>query len=147
MTREQVLMESARLWAKRSTCSRAYVGASIVRDGRVLMSGYNGAPPGLTHCDHRCSCGANPIHRAYCNSLGHCQRTIHAEQNALNYCARNGVATEGAEIYVTLSPCLACAKSIISAGIVMVTYDEAYRDTSGINLLAEAGIGVSKYPE
>lgn len=155
MSREQVLMESARLWAKRSTCSRGRVGASIVRDGRVLMSGYNGAPAGLPHCDHSaCTCtmtvwirDAPQTHQPQCGMSSGCKRSIHAEQNAINYCARNGVATEGAEIYTTHMPCLSCAMSIISAGIVVVTYDLAYRDVSGINLLTEAGIGVTKHPE
>lgn len=155
ISREEVLMESTRLWAKRSTCTRGQVGASIVREGRVLMSGYNGAPPGLPHCDHSvCTCtmtvwipDAPQTHQPNCGKSNGCRRSIHAEQNAINYAARCGVATEGAEIYVTFMPCLSCAMSIISAGIVAVTYDLAYRDASGINLLTEAGIGVNKYPE
>lgn len=160
MTREQVLMESARLWANRSTCSRAMVGASIIRDGRVLMSGYNGAPPGLPHCDHGvCTCKDRILsfrngeyenvspHRDQCGMAETCYRAVHAEQNAINYCARNGVATEGAEIYVTFAPCLACAKSIISAGLISVTYDMPYRKTGGVELLKEAGISVSRYQE
>lgn len=86
-------------------------------------------------------------HEPGCGMAMPCNRSIHAEQNAINYCARNGVATEGAELYVTHMPCLSCAMSIISAGIVAVTYDLDYRDVSGINLLTEAGIGVNKYPQ
>lgn len=156
-------MSSARLWAKRSTCTRAMNGASVVRDGRILMSGYNGAPAGLPHCNHECTCEADPVdpyadeelsidpntlHVTTCpaNSYTGCKTAIHAEQNALNACARYGVATDGAELYCTMTPCLSCAMSIISAGITRVTYEHAYRLTEGLDLLTGARIDITKQP-
>jgi|SRR5688500_7039740 len=156
LTRSQILMESAHLWARRSTCERNRVGASVVIDGRVLMSGYNGAPPGMPHCEHRCSCLKGEAIKKYVHNLAHvpgctyndpCIVSAHAEQNAINSCARYGVATQGAEMYITLSPCRSCAMSIITAGIIAVTYFEQYRDISGVELLQGGGLVVEQYSE
>lgn len=145
-------MESARLWAKRSTCSRATNGASIVRDGRILMSGYNGAPAGMDHCVHECTCQRLLIggklsyhHTQGCGLLKPCLMAVHAEQNALLACAKYGVATDGAEMYCTMMPCVSCAMSIISAGIQVVTFENDYRIKDGMYLLTKAGVGVVRY--
>lgn len=115
--------------SRRSTCERLRVGALIARDGRIVSIGYNGAPSGLPHC--------GPPH---CDLLHPCVRTLHAESNAIAYAARTGIATEGCELYTTDSPCMACAKLIISAGIIGVTYERIYRDDGGLQLLHQANL-------
>lgn len=158
-TRARVLMDTAFLWAERSTCDRLHVGCVIHREGRILVQGYNGAPAGLTHCNHDCDCPReifynsvspypvrlNPEavqHRDTCNAKKPCLRAVHAEQNAISFAARYGVGLEGAEASVTHQPCMSCAMSLINAGIVSVTYVEPYRLTDGLQLLHEAGIEV-----
>ena len=153
-TREHVLMETAYLWAKRSTCSRLHVGCVIHRDGRILVQGYNGAPAGLKHCDHECTCWGNylyfdnakqaEVHRAGCTAALPCTRAVHAEQNAISFAARWGVGLEGAELYCTHQPCLPCAQTVINAGISKVWFSEPYRLQDGLDLLIEVGIKVER---
>lgn len=107
---DQYFMAQSHLLALRSTCTRLTVGATIVRDNRIIAGGYNGSIAGGTHCiDDGCYVIDN-----------HCVRTIHAEMNALLQCAKFGVPTDRAEIYVTHFPCLQCCKSLIQAGIKAV---------------------------
>lgn len=120
--------------AKRSTCDRAHVGAVIVRDRRILTTGYNGSPSGLPHCDD--------VGHLLVN--GHCVRTIHAEQNAIVQAAYLGVSVRGGTIYVTHQPCLTCAKLIINAGIRRVVYAGTYPDNLARQFLAEAGVGLQQ---
>lgn len=116
--------------ATRSTCPRKHVGAVIVRDKAVLATGYNGSLRGLPHCtDVGCLM-----------DNGHCVRTVHAEANAILQAARHGVRIEGAEIYVTASPCWDCFKLIANAGLVRVLYGEFYRDERILEFAREAGI-------
>lgn len=104
--------------SERATCSRLKVGAVIVKDKRIISTGYNGGVIGESHCeDVGCLMRDN-----------HCIRTIHAEQNALLQCAKFGASTEGATIYVTHFPCLHCMKSIIQAGITKIIYSEDYHN-------------------
>ena len=133
-TREETLMEMARAAAKRSTCSRRNVGAVIARDFRPISTGYNGAPSGMPHCNHRLDELA---------SAG-CQVVVHAEANAVAFAARYGVSTQGASLFVTLSPCETCAKLVINAGLEEVFYAETYRDQTGLDLLADAGVKTCK---
>ena len=128
--RESLLMDTARLWAARSTCSRLQVGCVISRDGRILVQGYNGAPSGLPHCDGE-------------HEPEEC-RAVHAEQGAIAHAARNGVALQGATLHVTNMPCLSCARSIINSGITVVVYDEPYRLRDGVDLLKAAGIAIDR---
>lgn len=154
-SREQVLMETAFLWATRSTCSRLAVGAVIHRDGRILVQGYNGAPAGLPHCDHRCNCGYFQMHRDAlgpasghtddCHSQPKFCRAVHAEQNAIAWAARVGVRLEGSEMICTHQPCVACARSLINAGVEKVLFVEPYRLMDGLDLLHEAGIEVFRF--
>lgn len=149
-SREELLVETAFVWAKRSTCSRLHVGAVIHRDGRILVQGYNGAPAGLDHCDHTCNCGelghiSTVSHDVWCNSQPHACRAVHAEANAIAYAARWGVGLEGAQIVVTDQPCLNCARLIVNAGIAFVVYVRPYRLQDGVQLLQEAGIPVEQY--
>lgn len=130
-TRDVVLMEIAHVIAKRSTCSRAQVGALICTAGRILSTGYNGAPAGMAHCNHRYQPPDDPRG---------CNTAVHAEANAVAWAARYGVRTEGATLYSTLAPCLACAQLIINCGIKRVIFGTRYRDPAGFQLLAAVGI-------
>lgn len=118
--------------ATRSTCDRAQVGAIIVKDRRILTTGYNGAPAGLPHCDEV----------GHLMVDGHCVRTLHAEQNAILQAALHGVSVAGGTIYVTHQPCLTCAKMIINAGLVRVVYAGTYPDSHARAFLSQAGVAL-----
>ncbi|MUV39573.1 dCMP deaminase [Lentibacillus sp. JNUCC-1] len=132
---DQYFMAQSHLLALRSTCTRLMVGATIVRDKRIIAGGYNGSVSGGVHCiDDDC----------YVID-GHCVRTVHAEANALLQCAKFGVPTENAEIYVTHFPCLQCSKQIIQSGIKAVYYAEDYRNHPyAVELFREAGVKTEK---
>lgn len=132
LTRDEMLMAIASVVAMRSTCGRRQVGAVISHQGRVISTGYAGAPSGAPHCSAACESQAS--------LNGGCQRTVHAEANAIAYAARHGIATEGAELHCTLSPCINCAKLIVNSGIKRVTYLESYRIPDGVQLLNSLGI-------
>lgn len=145
---DSVLMDIAHTMARRSTCSRIQVGTVIAVDGRVLSSGYNGAPQNLAHCDHSCDCGfpgedgllfANK-HLSNCRSLLPCEVSAHAEANAVAFSAQYGIALRDSTLYTTLSPCVKCAQLIINAGVKAVVYDELYRDKRGVELLVLGGV-------
>jgi len=123
--------------ARRSTCNRAQVGAIIVRDKRILTTGYNGSPTGLPHCTEVGCLMVN----------GHCVRTLHAEQNAVIQAALHGVSTDRATIYVTHQPCLTCAKMIINAGINRIVYGGDYPDDLACQFLEEAKVALVRYLE
>lgn len=135
------LMAIAHVWADRSTCDRNHVGAVIAKDGRHIGSGYNGAPAGMPHCVHD-AFPAGPPFRAQLREG--CKIAIHAEANAIAYCARDGISVAGATIYSTLSPCYPCSQLILAAGLVRVVYVREYRDTAGIDLLRNAGLTVDR---
>jgi dCMP deaminase len=151
VTRDEYLMDIAQVVAARSTCDRLQVGAVIARSGRVLSTGYNGAPSGMPHCDHTCTCDEDypdqdyqlTLHRPTCPA-GPCNNTIHAEANAIIFAARHGVATENAEMFVTHAPCLICARLIINAGIMGVMYSVEYRDPSGVDLLRSQAVALAR---
>lgn len=128
-------MAQSHLLALRSTCTRLMVGATIVRDKRIIAGGYNGSVTGGVHCiDDGC----------YVID-GHCVRTVHAEANALLQCAKFGVPTDGADIYVTHFPCLQCCKQLIQSGIQKVYYAEDYRNHEyAVELFKEAGVQTQK---
>ncbi|QGH34991.1 ComE operon protein 2 [Gracilibacillus salitolerans] len=131
----QYFMAQSHLLALRSTCQRLMVGATIVRDKRIIAGGYNGSVSGSVHCIDE---GCYVIE-------GHCVRTIHAEMNALLQCAKFGASTENAEIYVTHFPCLNCCKAIIQSGIKTVYYAEDYKNHPyAVELFQEANIHVEK---
>ncbi|WP_096270644.1 ComE operon protein 2 [Paucisalibacillus globulus] len=131
----QYFMAQSQLLALRSTCTRLMVGATIVRDKRIIAGGYNGSVSGSVHCiDDGC----------YVID-GHCVRTVHAEANALLQCAKFGVPTENAEVYVTHFPCLQCTKQLIQSGIKSVYYAEDYKNHPyAIQLFKEAGVKTEK---
>ncbi|HHY72945.1 MAG TPA: ComE operon protein 2 [Bacillus bacterium] len=128
---DQYFMAQSHLLALRSTCTRLRVGATIVRDKRIIAGGYNGSVSGQTHCiDDGCYVIDN-----------HCIRTIHAEMNAILQCAKFGVQTEGAEIYVTHFPCVHCTKAIIQSGIKAIYYAEDYKNHPyAIEILEKANV-------
>jgi len=126
-TRSETLLDVAEIIARRSTCNRLNVGAVVARDGRILTTGYNGPPSGMDHCEHE-------------EFEIQCNLAVHAEANALAFAARYGMSTDGAEMFLTDSPCHNCAKLIINAGIVRVYYSKEYRLTHGVDLLEYAGV-------
>jgi len=132
---DHYFMEIARQVAQRSTCPRARVGAIIVRDRRILTTGYNGAPKGLPHCSET---GCIIVD-------GHCVRAVHAEQNAIIQGAYHGVSVAGGTIYVTHQPCQTCAKMIINAGLKRVVYGGEYPDDLGRTFLLEAGVALNRF--
>ncbi len=124
--------------AARSTCSRADVGAVLVREKRILTTGFNGSPAGQPHCDEV----------GHLMVDGHCVRTIHAEANAIIQAALHGVSSKGASVYVTHFPCLNCAKMLINAGIVRIVFDKQYRvDENTLDFLRLAEIELVQLPE
>ena len=132
-------MDIAHVVKTRSNCSRRNVAAVIVKDRRIISTGYNGAPRGVRNCDEggcpRCASSA-PSGSGLMDCI-----CSHAEENAITQAAYHGISTKDASIYVTLSPCLMCAKMIVNAGIREVVYDEEYYVTEQTrSLLAEAGV-------
>lgn len=134
---DEYFMQIARTVATRATCPRASVGCILLRDHRILTTGYNGAPRGVSHCTE-----SGCIMRD-----DHCIRATHAEANAIVQGALHGVALQGAMAYCTHQPCVACSKLFISAGIVSVVYEEAYLDPVARELLGEAGVTLVPFAE
>ena len=135
-------MEITELVAKRSTCRRRAVGAILVKDKRILSTGYNGAPAGVRHCiDIGCLREELKIPSGEKHEL--C-RGIHAEQNAIIQAALHGVKIDGAILFCTNLPCAICAKMIINAGIRRIFYKSGYADTLSQQLLEEAAVEVIK---
>ena len=138
-SRDTILMEIAKLMAQRSTCTRKNVGALAAKEGRVLVTGYNGAPSGLPHCTELGGC---PL-----DENGGCSNSVHAEANLIAFAAKYGISLQGAVVYTTCSPCLNCARLLINAGIVEVIYSEEYRDPGGLELLKRAGVKVRLFQD
>lgn len=135
---DEYFMEIARQVATRSTCLRRHVGALIVRDKRILCTGYNGAPRGLAHCDVT-GCLREEMGIASGQRQEIC-RGLHAEQNAIIQAALHGVSADGGTIYITHQPCITCAKMIINAGIVRAVCDAEYPDELAREMLQQAGV-------
>ncbi|MDO8610859.1 MAG: cytidine/deoxycytidylate deaminase family protein [bacterium] len=145
-TWDEYFMELVHIIKKRSNCLRPHYGSLIVRDHRIVTTGYNGTPHGIKNCDEggcdRCSRrekGEIQTHEYQESCI-----CVHSEQNAIIQAAYLGVSTNGATMYSTISPCSSCAKLIINAGIIEYVYDVAHHDIEGINLLKTAGIEVRK---
>ena len=135
-------LQLARQAATRSTCLRRQVGAVLVRDRRILATGYNGSPRGVAHClDIGCLRDQLAIPSGERQEL--C-RAIHAEQNAIIQAAVHGVAIEGATLYCTLQPCVLCAKMLINCGVREIHYGEGYPDELSQGMFEEAGVVVVK---
>lgn len=131
-------MDISSLVAKRATCLRRAVGAVIVKDKRILATGYNGAPSGVRHCaEIGCLREKLNVESGMRHEL--C-RGIHAEQNAIIQAALHGVSVKGADLFCTNQPCSICAKMIINAGIARIYYRSGYADELARDMLAEARI-------
>lgn len=134
---DEYFMEIARVASTRATCLRRKVGAAIVKDKRILTTGYNGAPAGLSHClEIGCLRAAMAIPSGQRHEL--C-RGIHAEQNALIQAAVHGIAIKGSTIFVTHQPCVLCAKMLVNAGIKKVVFAGEYPDELSRQIFQEAG--------
>jgi dCMP deaminase len=127
---DRYFMQIAVQVATRSTCDRKHVGAVIVRDKTILSTGYNGSVRGMPHCDDV----------GHIMEDSHCIATVHAEANAIIQAAKNGTRIDGADIYVTASPCWNCFKLIANSGIKRVFYLEFYRDERVLEVAETAGI-------
>lgn len=126
---EDIFMELAVNLAKRSHCIKRHVGAVLVKDTRIISIGYNGPPSGTHNCDDEF-----PEKGCARDSKGSCSLAIHAEQNAILYAVKNNTSVEGSTLYVTLSPCLSCARIIFSMGIKEVVYLRSYAKYKGLEL-------------
>lgn len=136
-------MEITQVVATRSTCLRRQVGALLVRDKRILSSGYNGSPRGLEHClEVGCLREEMEIPSGQRQEL--C-RGLHAEQNAIVHAAFHGINIAGSTLYVTHQPCITCAKMIINAGIVKVIYAGEYPDQLSADLLGQADVDLAPF--
>jgi dCMP deaminase len=133
-------MEIAQLVSKRSTCLRRKVGAVLVKDKRILATGYNGAPTGLLHCKE-VGCVREKLKIPSGERHELC-KGLHAEQNAILQAAYHGVSIKGSKLYVTCHPCSVCAKMIINAGIEELIIKEGYPDKMAENILKEGKIKV-----
>ncbi len=134
ISRDQMLLLWAHVAAARGTCNRLKVGAVISFESRPVSAGYNGAPPGKPHCD------------SSCNESKPCTNTIHAEENAIKWARTFGIDPKGSTIYLTDSPCNACAELIIDAGISRVVFDRMYRDQRPVAKLHNHGVEVEQCP-
>ncbi len=139
-TWECYFMDIATLVARRSTCLRRAVGAVVVKDRRILATGYNGAPSGVRHCAQT-GCLRQQL-KVPSGQRHELCRGIHAEQNAIIQAAFHGVSIKGASLYCTNQPCSICARMIINAGIKAIYYQHGYQDELAREMLEEADISV-----
>lgn len=143
---DEYFMEIAEIVKTRSTCLRRQVGAVIVKDNRILTTGYNGSPAGTFNCTDKGSCKRIELNVPSGERHELC-RALHAEQNAIITAAKNGVSIEGATIYVNVQPCVICAKMIINAGIKRIVFKGDYPDELSLEMINEAGIKLEKFVE
>ncbi len=143
---DEIYMELAVNLAKRSHCVKAQVGAVLTKDTRIVSLGYNGPPAGTHNCDIEWPQEGCPR-----DSKGSCSLALHAEQNAILYASKNNVTIEGSTLYVTLSPCISCARVIYTTGIKKVYYLNSYADfkglasDEGVDFLQKFGVEVVHY--
>ena len=143
---DHIFMNLATDLAERSHCVRAHVGAVLTKDTRIISIGYNGPPAGTHNCDEEWPDGGCDR-----DSRGSCSLALHAEENAILYATKNGSKIEGATLYTTLSPCIACARLILSSGIKNVIYRDSYAaykglpSDEGVDFLKRFGVEVNKY--
>ena len=144
-TWDEYFMQIAELVGSRSTCLRRQVGAILVKDRRIIATGYNGAPTRVSHC---AEVGCLRQQLAIPSGERHeiC-RGIHAEQNGIIQAALHGVSTQGAVLYCTTQPCVQCAKMLINAGVERIVFRGGYPDPLARELLCEAGIVVEQWKE
>ncbi len=140
---DEYFMRMAYMAATRSTCTRRKVGAVIVKDKRIISTGYNGPPTGSLHCDET-GCLREQLHIPSGERHELC-RGLHAEQNAIIQAASNGTAISGGVIYVTTHPCVVCSKMLINAGIKEIIFAEGYPDELSELMLIESDMKTRKY--
>lgn len=159
------MIKTAQIWASMSRARRKKVGAVLsTDDGRILATGYNGTVSGLNNvCEHEeyCLCCEGngyvddteciddtriecPVCKGYGSTLNTKEEVLHAEQNIISFCARNGISTNGTILFVTLSPCTTCAKLIAQSGIKEVYFTELYRDSSGVEFLESLDVKITQ---
>ncbi len=143
---DEYFMEIAEIVKTRSTCLRRQVGAVIVKDHRIITTGYNGAPAGLQHCTDLGGCERSRLGIPSGERHELC-RALHAEQNAIIQAAKLGISTENSTIYITLQPCVICAKMLINAGITRIVHKGEYPDELARNILEEAKIEVVRFEQ
>lgn len=132
---DEYFLKLAMLASERATCPRMHCGCVLVKDKRVVSTGYNGSIPGDEHCEE---VGCLVVDN-------HCVRTVHAEMNAIVQAAKRGHAIDGATAYVTNMPCTSCAKALITAGIKRVVVFSDYHDTLATEFFAKAGVKIDKH--
>ena len=143
---DDIYMDLADNLSKKSHCVKMKVGAVLTKDTRIVSLGYNGPPSGTHNCDEE-------WHETGCprDSKGGCSLALHAEANAILYAAKNRITLENATLYVTLSPCLACARMIYTTGIRKVIFLNSYKDyknisaDEGVDFLRKFGVEVNQY--
>ncbi|HIJ40502.1 MAG TPA: cytidine deaminase [Deltaproteobacteria bacterium] len=139
----EYFMALAEMVANRSTCIRRSVGALIVKERRILGTGYNGAPAGLRHCDETgCIRENSSIPSGTRHEL--C-RGLHAEQNAIIQAAYYGISIKDSTLYCTNKPCVICSKMLINAGIRKILYKDGYDDVLAEEMLTEAGVQIERF--
>lgn len=135
---DDYFMAMAKIVSMRGTCDRLYSGAILVKNNRIIGTGYNGSPPNLPHCNEA----------GHLLEEGHCVRTIHGEHNALLQTAvQGGTSTEGSTLYTKYNPCVHCTKYIIACGVKRVVIGKIYRSPKALDMLREAGVEVIEYKE
>ena len=143
---DDIFMELAVNLARRSHCVKRHVGAVLVKETRIISIGYNGPPAGTHNCDEEW-----PETGCARDRKGSCSLALHAEQNAIIYAVKNNANVEGSTLYVTLAPCLACARIIYATGISKVVYLHSYAEYKGIELeegvdfLLRFGVAAERY--
>jgi len=144
---DEIYMELAEKLAARSHCVKAQGGAVLTKDTRIISLGYNGPPSGTHNCDEEWPETGCPR-----DSKGSCSLALHAEQNAILYAAKNNFSIEGSTLYVTLSPCISCARVIYTVGIKKVYFKNSYATykniptDEGVDFLRKFGVEVIKHP-
>jgi dCMP deaminase len=145
---DDIYMDLAKNLSRKSHCVKAKVGAVISKDTRIVSLGYNGPPAGTHNCDQEW-----PVDGCARDRKGGCSLALHAEANAILYASKNQITMEGATLYVTLSPCIACAKIIYTTGIKKVIYLDSYAAFKGIDVeegvefLRKFGVSVEQYSQ
>lgn len=135
---DDYFMAIVKIVAARGNCDRLYTGAVLVKNNRIIATGYNGAPPGLPTCTEV----------GHLLEDGHCVRTVHGEHNALLQAARiSGPSAEGGTLYTKYSPCIHCAKYIVATGVKRIVIGKIYRSPQALDMLKEAGLEVVLYHE
>jgi dCMP deaminase len=143
---DDIYMDLACSLAQKSHCVKAQVGAVLTKDTRIISLGYNGPPAGTHNCDQEW-----PEHGCPRDSKGSCSLALHAEQNTILYAAKNNVSMDGSTLYVTLSPCISCARVIYSVGIRKVYFKNSYAEykkiasDEGVDFLRKFGVEVIRY--